>query len=216
MRMPKRTSRRTFLDEVFIWNAESFWRTSPTLTYLMSFIIGVGSHCVTSRSHVFPCWFRSFTPTYMELILQYLFHTCVWGTCIVVTSQLVANMLHVPRVEYLDYPWCDRLRTMSKDEMIFAFCERLSDWGDRQFTPCKALAKGPILINMVTTFVLHPLSHYNSITEPCAWFLLSLLEHLTIDFPSHFILSFIDVYRDTATCDKLIFPLLTIFLSCVP
>ena len=54
------------------------------------------------------------------------------------------------------------------------------------------------------TFVLHPLSHYNSITEPHARFLLSLLEHFTIDFPSHFILSLIDVYRDTATHDKLI------------
>ena len=59
---------------------------------------------------------------------------------------------------------------------------------------------------MVMTFVLHPLSHYNSITEPRAQFLLSLLEHLTIDFPSDFILSIIDVFRDTATYDKLIFP----------
>ena len=59
---------------------------------------------------------------------------------------------------------------------------------------------------MVMTFVLHPLSHYNSITEPRAHFFFSLLEHLTIDFPSHFILSIIDVYRDTATRDKLIFP----------
>ena len=37
-------------------------------------------------------------------------------------------------------------------------------------------------------------------------FLLSLLEHLTVDFPSHFILSILDVYRNTATRDKLIFP----------
>ena len=36
--------------------------------------------------------------------------------------------------------------------------------------------------------------------------MLSLLEGLTIDFPSHFILSLIDVYRDIATRDKLIFP----------
>ena len=56
------------------------------------------------------------------------------------------------------------------------------------------------------TFVLHPLSHYNSITEPRAQFLLSLLKHLTIDFPSHFILSIIDVYKDMATHNKLIFP----------
>ena len=61
-------------------------------------------------------------------------------------------------------------------------------------------------MNMVMTFVLHPLSHYNSITEPRAQFLLSLLEHLSIDFPSHFILSIIDVYKDSVTCDKLIFP----------
>ena len=78
--------------------------------------------------------------------------------------------------------------------------------GDRQFTPCWPFVKSPRFINMVMTFVLHPLSHYNSITEPCVQFLLSLLEHLTIDFPSHFILSILDVYRDTATRDKLIFP----------
>ena len=58
---------------------------------------------------------------------------------------------------------------------------------------------------MVMTFVLHPLSHYNSITKPRARFLLSLLEHLTIYFPSHFILSIIDMFRDTAIRDKSIF-----------
>ena len=59
---------------------------------------------------------------------------------------------------------------------------------------------------MVMTFVLHPLSHYNSITEPRARFLFSLIGHLTIDFPSHFILSIIDVHLDSASRDKLIFP----------
>ena len=53
---------------------------------------------------------------------------------------------------------------------------------------------------------LHPLSHYNSITETRAQFFLSLLEHFTIYFPSHFILSIIDVHLDSASCDKLIFP----------
>ena len=56
------------------------------------------------------------------------------------------------------------------------------------------------------TFVLTPLSHYNSITEPCTRFLLSLLEDLSIDFPTHFITSTINVYQDMATRDKLIFP----------
>ena len=115
-------------------------------------------------------------------------------------------MLHVLRVEHPDYPDCECLRTVSKDEMISAFCERPADWGDHQFTPCRPFAKGRRFLNMVMTFVLHLLSHYKSITEPRVQFLLSLLEHLTIDFPSHFILSIFDVYRDTTTRDKLIFP----------
>ena len=72
MRMPKRPSRRTFLDETFILNAMSSWRTSPTLTYPLSFIVGVGSHCVMSRSHVHPCWSKSFTLTCMDSIIPYL------------------------------------------------------------------------------------------------------------------------------------------------
>jgi len=115
-------------------------------------------------------------------------------------------MLRVPRVEHPDYPGCDRLETVSKDELISSFCERPFDWDKRQFTSCTAFAKGPHFLNMVMTFVLHSLSHYNSITKPHARFLLSLLEHLTIDFSSHFILSIIDVHRDLATRDKLIFP----------
>ena len=77
-------------------------------------------------------------------------------------------MLHVPRVEHPDYLGCERLRTVSRDKMISAFCERSVDWGDRQFTPCKAFAKGSRFMNMVMTFVLHPLSHYNFIIEPRA------------------------------------------------
>ena len=134
------------------------------------------------------------------------FVTHVRGTRIVVTPDIVSDVLHVLRVAHLDYLGCECLRIVSKDEFMSAFCERPSDWGEHQFTPWSALTKGPHFINMVMTFILHPLSHYNSITEPRARFLLSLLEHLTIDFPSHFILSIIDVYKDTATRDKLIFP----------
>ena len=54
------------------------------------------------------------------------------------------------------------------------------------------------------TFTLTPLSHYNSITDPHARFLLSLMEDLSIDFPSHLITSIINVYQDTITRDKLI------------
>ena len=59
---------------------------------------------------------------------------------------------------------------------------------------------------MVMTFVLTPLSHYNSIAKPRARFLLSLLEDLTIDFLPHFIISVIDFYQDMVIRDKVIFP----------
>ena len=116
-----------------------------------------------------------------------VFFTHVRGTRIPVTPQLVANVLHVPRIEFSDYPSCERLRTVSRDELISSFCERPTTWGERLFTPCRPFAKSPRFMNMVITFVLHPLSHYNSITEPRDRFFLSFLEHLTIDFPSHFI-----------------------------
>ena len=134
-----------------------------------------------------------------------LFYTRVRGTRIVVTLELVSDVLRVPRVEFPNYPGCECLRIVSKDELKFAFCERPFDWVERQFTYYTDFEKGLWFLNMVMTFVLHPLSHYNSITEPRAWFLLSFLEHLSIDFPSHFILSILDVYRDLASRDKLIF-----------
>ena len=58
------------------------------------------------------------------------FSTRVRGTHIVVILQLVTDVLHVPRVEHFDYPGCECLRTVSKDEMISAFCEHPVDWGD--------------------------------------------------------------------------------------
>ena len=135
-----------------------------------------------------------------------LFFTCIRGTRIPVTSQLVTDVLRVPKIKFLDYPSCEHLRIVSRDEFMYSFCERPTAWGERLFTPCRLFTKGPRFMNMVMTFVLHPLSHNNSITEPCARFLLSLLVHFTINFPSHFILSIIDVHLDSMSRDKLIFP----------
>ena len=134
------------------------------------------------------------------------FVTHVRGTRIVVTPNIISEVLHIPRVAHPDYLGYDHLRTVSKDELLSLFCETPSSRGDRQNTPCSGFAKGSRFLNMVMAFILHPLSHYNFITEPRARFLLSLLEDISIYFPSHFILSFIDVHRDTVTRDKLIFP----------
>ena len=59
-----------------------------------------------------------------------LFFTRVWGTRIPVTLQLIANVLKVPKVEFLDYPSCERLQTVSKNELRSAFCERPSECGE--------------------------------------------------------------------------------------
>ena len=67
-----RTFQRTFLDEIFIRNANSFFWTFLTLTYPLSFTVGVRSHYVTSQSLVHPYLFRSSTPTCMNLTIQYL------------------------------------------------------------------------------------------------------------------------------------------------
>ena len=99
-----------------------------------------------------------------------LFFTRVRGTRIPVTPQLIADVLRVPRIEFPDYPSCEHLRTLSRDELMSSFYEHPTAWGERLFTPCRPFAKGPRFMNMVMTFVLHPLSHFNSITEPCARF----------------------------------------------
>ena len=53
-----------------------------------------------------------------------LFFTSVWGTSIPITLQLVANVLQIPRIEFPNYPSCEYLRTVSRDELMSAFCKR--------------------------------------------------------------------------------------------
>ena len=65
-----------------------------------------------------------------------LFFTRVRGMRNPITPQLVADVLHVPRIEFPDYPSCECLKTVSKDELMSSFCERLTAWGERLFTPC--------------------------------------------------------------------------------
>ena len=60
-----------------------------------------------------------------------LFHTRVRGTRIAITPQLVVDVLRVPKVEFPNYPGCERLRIMSKDKLKSASCEHPSDWGER-------------------------------------------------------------------------------------
>ena len=74
------------------------------------------------------------------------FFTHIQGTHIVVTLDLISKVLHIPRVVHPDYPSCDRLRTVSNDELSSLFCETPSSWGDYQNIPCSGFAKGRIII----------------------------------------------------------------------
>ena len=128
-------------------------------------------------------------------------------TCIVVNSKLNSEVLRVPRLDHPDYPSHKRLSSISRDELASLFCENAILWGGTLNFSTTKFFKGPWFPNMVMTFVLTPWSHYNTISERHAGFLISLMEGFSIDFPSHMIKSIIDCYHNTFTCDKLIFPM---------
>ena len=107
------------------------------------------------------------------------FFTRIRVTRTTVTPQIVADVLHVPRVEFLDYPSYERLGIMSKDELKYAICECPFDWGELQFTYCSGFAKGPRFLNMVMTFVFHPLSQ-SLVLDFCCPFLSILLQILLL------------------------------------
>ena len=69
---PIRTFQRTSHDEAFIRKSKSFYQIFSILTFPLSSTIGIGSHCVASRSLLPPWSYRSFTPICTDSIIQYL------------------------------------------------------------------------------------------------------------------------------------------------
>ena len=125
------------------------------------------------------------------------FTTVFKGACIVVPLELISEILHVTRVVRSDYPSLPCLRSISRDQLATCFCEMAMVWGGLQNFTSHDFAKGPRILNMVMAFVLTPRFHYNTITEPRTHFVFSLLEGLSMGFPSHMIVSMIDIYQDT-------------------
>ena len=81
------------------------------------------------------------------------FITRVRGTHIVVTLDLISEVLHEPSIEFATTPNYEHLRNVSNGELSSRFCETPS-LGDRQNTPCSGFAKGLRFLNMVMTFFL--------------------------------------------------------------
>ena len=61
-------------------------------------------------------------------IPQFAMH--IRGTHIIVTPELVFEILHVLRVSHPDYSACPRLRIVSKDEILSLYSETPSTWGE--------------------------------------------------------------------------------------
>ena len=90
----------------------------------------------------------------------------------VVTSSIVSEVLHIPRVAHPDYPSYEHLQIVSKDKLPSLFFETPYSWGNRQNTSCLAFAKGLRILIMLMTVVLHPLSHYNTHKTSCSLFVI--------------------------------------------
>ena len=58
------------------------------------------------------------------------FITRVRSTRMVVTPDLIFEVLHIPKVEFANYPSCKSLRTVSKNKVTSRFRETYSSWGD--------------------------------------------------------------------------------------
>ena len=68
----------------------------------------------------------------MDLIIQYLFLLLTFEVrALLVTPNIVTDVLHVPKVVHPDYLSYERLKTVSKDKLMLAFCGHPSNWGDR-------------------------------------------------------------------------------------
>ena len=118
MRMPERPSQRTFLDEAFILECQVIL-VDFVDTDLPNVIHNWGWESLCDVPVTCPSVLKQeFYPNMHRLdSLVPLFHTHVWGTHIVITPELVSDVLRVYKVKFPDYLGCERLRTVSKDEL---------------------------------------------------------------------------------------------------
>ena len=127
-----RTFWRTFLDAAFIRKcqvilSDFFYTNLPTVIHSRGweFLCDISVTCPSVIMQEFYSKILRFDYSLPHFI------TRVRGTCIVVTPDLISEVLHILRVSHPDYPGCPRLRTVSKGELSSLFCETPSSWGER-------------------------------------------------------------------------------------
>ena len=111
------------------------------------------------------------------------FVTIFRGTRIVVTLNLISEVLHIPRVAHPNYPSCEHLRTVFRDDFPSHFCEKPSLWGGDLNNPCSGFAKYGVL-SVKPTVQSNPNFIYFSIRMGCCSRSLSFLSGLAIYFPT--------------------------------
>jgi len=65
------------------------------------------------------------------------------GTCIVITLNLIFEVLHVPKVDHPNYPSHPRLFSNSRDELALLFGEKTMLWGGTLNFSTTKFTKGP-------------------------------------------------------------------------
>ena len=160
MRWPQRSSWRTSKNVAFIWSARLSCRILPTLLFSLSFRLGAENLFLSVSCGDLLCLYQCFYSNIHGIDTSVpRFAITFRDTRIVVTSDLISEVLHVSRVVYPEYPGCEGLRTVSSDELLSHFCETSSIWGGKLNTPWLGFARGPRFLNMVMAFTLTPLSH---------------------------------------------------------
>ena len=145
------------MTKQFIWNTKLFYLIFWIHLYSVRLALKVGNLFPKKHSrcpHVFIQEFYSKIHAISISIPQ--FTTIFWGTRIVVTPNLITNVLHVPKVACSDYPSHPHLRSISQDELASHFCERPMLQGDALNFTTHEFAKALRILNMVMTFVLNP------------------------------------------------------------
>ena len=77
------------------------------------------------------------------------FTTVFCGICIIVNLKLISEVLHVPKVNHLDYPSHERLSSISRDKLASLFCEKAMLWGGVDTAFCTLNDLGPCSTTML-------------------------------------------------------------------
>ena len=143
---------KNFLNVVFIWSAMWFYRTLPTLLYLMSFTLGDENLFVRYPWGVPSCSYRSFTPICTISITKYL--SLLWysevhvsshsGSCIRDTTHPAGSTSWLPRLSVSkDYVQRRAFVSLPWDTLYMGWASKSA--------PCSGFAKGPRFHYLIIT-----------------------------------------------------------------